>query len=448
MQKAHIDGKEDESSKNESSFVKTSYYNSGRLSQSASPTKLVPSETPLALIDFLAIAQWRNIDYMPITWQPALGAAGAGATALVHQSLVNLQVSCVFKRIHLEKVSAEGRQSSMLALTSEVTVLGHPVIRQHGNIIRLEGICWEFRADDVWPVLVFKKTPHGDLRRFMRSVAGRLIKFEDRLRLCSDIAAAVMTMHSFREIPFVLSMSLPVELIHLSDVIHGDLKPENVLIFEEEPGKYVAKVADFGYSTLSLNRTEDDEIQLPRSRPWNAPEVTEWKVTFSFGEARTADAYSFGMLCLWLLFENKVSDNPFDADAKGKRIENDDLKWIEKLKQDGDLQSFARARVDETNNLDQDQKEGLKSFFKWTLTNDPIRRQLSKEKLANSKSMFWQQRRAKESDGGNHTSDPMPSVDTVNNLGILYRDIEGILQPFGHHQFDTIVTPTLWDIVG
>jgi hypothetical protein len=124
------------------------------------------------------------------------------------------------------------------------------------------------------------------------------------------------------------------------------------------------------------------------------------------------------------------------------------LKWLEKLKQDGDLQSFARARVDETNNLDQDQKEGLKSFFKWTLTNDPICRQLSKKKLANSKSMFWQQRRAKESDGGNHTSDPMPSVDTVNNLGILYRDIEGILQPFGHHQFDTIVTPTLWDIVG
>jgi hypothetical protein len=201
VQKLEIDDG-DESSEGESSIAKTSFYKSGVLSQSAWAAEAVSRvERYLDLIDFLAIAQWRKIDCLPITWQRALDSAGVGATAFVHQSLVNLKVSLAFKRIHLEKVSAKSRQSAMRALMSEVSVLGHPIIRRHTNIIRLEAVCWEFRADDLWPVLVFKKTPHGDLRRFMQSAEGRQITFEERLRLCSDIAAAIMTMHSFRASP-------------------------------------------------------------------------------------------------------------------------------------------------------------------------------------------------------------------------------------------------------
>ena len=32
--------------------------------------------------------------------------------------------------------------------------------------------------------------------------------------------------------------------------MHGDIKPENVLIFRDTNGLFVAKVTDFGYSTI------------------------------------------------------------------------------------------------------------------------------------------------------------------------------------------------------
>jgi calcium/calmodulin-dependent protein kinase I len=38
--------------------------------------------------------------------------------------------------------------------------------------------------------------------------------------------------------------------IHAQDLVHGDVKPENILIFEStsSPGKYIAKICDFGFA--------------------------------------------------------------------------------------------------------------------------------------------------------------------------------------------------------
>ena len=54
-------------------------------------------------------------------------------------------------------------------------------------------------------------------------------------------------------------------------VIHGDIKPQNVLVFKDAITKEITvKVADFGYSTLTAG--ESERVLLPKSRPWNAPE--------------------------------------------------------------------------------------------------------------------------------------------------------------------------------
>jgi hypothetical protein len=72
-------------------------------------------------------------------------------------------------------------------------------------MIRLEGICWDVWEEkdrgtpEVWPVLVFEKTPYGDLDTFLRSTLGQNLKFEERLQLCSGIASAVSEMHAHRE---------------------------------------------------------------------------------------------------------------------------------------------------------------------------------------------------------------------------------------------------------
>jgi hypothetical protein len=84
---------------------------------------------------------------------------------------------------------------------TEVSVLGHPVVRGIPYFIRLEGVCWDFTDDGVWPVLVFKKAHHGNLREFLWSEEGKSITFSQRLQICSEIGSAVMTMHAFRKIP-------------------------------------------------------------------------------------------------------------------------------------------------------------------------------------------------------------------------------------------------------
>ena len=90
-------------------------------------------------------------------------------------------------------------------------------------------------------------------------------------------------------------------------VVHGGIKPQNVLVFKDAITKEITvKVTDFGYSTLTVG--ESGKVILPKSRPWNAPEhhFREFKVQ----EAKKTDVYSFGMLCLWFLFGNRLSDIP------------------------------------------------------------------------------------------------------------------------------------------
>ena len=90
-------------------------------------------------------------------------------------------------------------------------------------------------------------------------------------------------------------------------VVHGDIKPQNVLVYRDAiTRKVTVKVADFGYSTLTVGGS--GKVLLPKSSPWNAPEHHFGE--FTAQEAKKTDVYSFGMLCLWLLFGNRLSDIP------------------------------------------------------------------------------------------------------------------------------------------
>jgi serine/threonine protein kinase len=79
-----------------------------------------------------------------------------------------------------------------------------------------------------------------------------------------------------------------------------------VLVFEEKDGSYIPKVADFGFSTRF--RAEGDLIYLPESIAWNAPERTHRAFTPS--SALKMDIYSFGLLCLWILFGSSPDLQP------------------------------------------------------------------------------------------------------------------------------------------
>jgi serine/threonine protein kinase len=137
-------------------------------------------------------------------------------------------------------------------------------------------------------------------------------------------------------------------------IIHGDIKPQNVLVFKDDSGSYTAKMADFGFATLAMG---DGLINIAISQPWNAPE--HHYRGFKLSEAMKTDIYSFGMLCLWLLFRGN------------KKYPKQDL--LKELKSKDKLPALAYELIT-TTGLNDEQKRDLYSFFNSTLVKDPDRR--------------------------------------------------------------------------
>lgn len=88
--------------------------------------------------------------------------------------------------------------------------------------------------------------------------------------------------------------------LNKKDIIHGDIKYKNILIFSETESRHAARVIDFDYSTLFA--TEDDLIEMPYSGIWTALDLHHRKILPK--QTRKINVYSFDMLCLWLLFYN------------------------------------------------------------------------------------------------------------------------------------------------
>jgi hypothetical protein len=190
-----------------------SYWRSGTLFQTAAAAASVKPRSHYNFVSFLGIAQRQQIDFLPITWQPALDKVGEGGTAEIREALINLQTSYAFKRF---KPSDQDEGKVFRELISEISVLGHESIRSHPNITRLEGISWDIPrgGKNVWPVLVFEKTKCGDLEKFAHSQAGKIMGLEDRLKLCVDVGTAVNDLHSFRE-PFNISLLYKITKLFL-----------------------------------------------------------------------------------------------------------------------------------------------------------------------------------------------------------------------------------------
>ncbi|KAK6333770.1 hypothetical protein TWF730_003953 [Orbilia blumenaviensis] len=325
----------------------------------ASRTSSIAGETEHDLLSFLAIAQANEVDFLPITWQPNLGTVGAGGTANIQQSSLDEKLSYVFKRIH----RGIDEPYAYKVLVSEISILGHKEIRDHPNIVRLSGICWDVISslEPIWPVLVFQKSEHGDLKNFMCSGAGISLGFDQKLKLCDDVAVGITALHEM-------------------DIVHGDIKPMNVLIFTENNSsdsemKYIAKIGDFGYSTFleqQVDESLEDGIQLPISRPWNAPEVANWSRSFTLLEAKLTDVYSFGLMTLWLLFNNQLLE--LGLDINNPAI---DLEW----KQEEKLKGVALGVVEKQDYLQADQREGVGAFFISTLAENPEARSLNIKEL-------------------------------------------------------------------
>ena len=157
------------------------------------------------LIHFLGLAQFYQVDLLPIKWQPSLETLGDGRTSDVSQSLFNIQIGLAFKRTFPtqseDQRHSDGESDVYPRLCTELSILAHPPLRNHPSIVRLEGFCWELHLDSfgALPVFVFEKAQGGSLQKFMSSEQGGNLNFAERKRLCVQVADALMTMHGCRE---------------------------------------------------------------------------------------------------------------------------------------------------------------------------------------------------------------------------------------------------------
>ena len=169
-------------------------YSDGMFSRYSASASRTNGDVQSDLIAFLSIVQKSDVEYLPITWQPALSTLGVGGSGTISQSTFITEKPLAFKRFH----HSDDFGSDFLPLMSEVLILSQPSIQVHPNIVDLEGICWEIkpRTEKAVPVLVFEKAS-WDLEQFMNVREGMDMVIEDRLKICTDIGSAIMALHEY-----------------------------------------------------------------------------------------------------------------------------------------------------------------------------------------------------------------------------------------------------------
>ena len=129
-----------------------------------------------------------------------------------------------------------------------------------------------------------------------------------------------------------------------------------MLIFRNESNHFVAKVADFGYSTRYAS--DGELVKMPKSLYWVAPEWHHRGVTTA--DAMKMDVYSFSMLCLWLLFYN-IQWNT----TRG---------FYSNLNSAETVLALAHQLITAMASLDNQKKCNLNQLFDLTLVNNPVER--------------------------------------------------------------------------
>jgi serine/threonine protein kinase len=116
---------------------------------------------------------------------------------------------------------------------------------------------------------------------------------------------------------FIVSLHSAMSYLHAHcGVVHGDLKPSNILVFvNHHSGEVHAKLSDFGLA-FPMYGSELAEAQREDWRPlgtryWSAPEmcIKEMSLFGSRINPYEADYYSFGLIVWFILFGYPVSES-------------------------------------------------------------------------------------------------------------------------------------------
>lgn len=277
---------------------------------------------------FLSYVAACRVDTVPNTELVRLERLGFGATRTVFRGTCPSRWNdkeVAIKRLNLEiprtmsdvLMNAEELYQQLAEASLELRVLSNSLLRFHPNIVDLLAVSWEEVQDEpsdngdrntsllsmsIRPLLIvelaYQQYPTLDEYVAFARSNNETISADMKVSLLSDVADALSAVHS-------------------CGVVHGDIKPQNILIFRNQDGSITAKLSDFGgcYASEEGNQIKSQAGTtvngLAGTEYWNAPEAASREHP-SFGR-ETRDYYSLGLVTFYLLFE----DLPFGDDADG-----------------------------------------------------------------------------------------------------------------------------------
>jgi serine/threonine protein kinase len=189
--------------------------------------------------------------------------------------------------------SPEYRQQ-LRALELELLSLCNPRLRGHRNIVHLVAWGYDYPIPDTPVPILFVEAALLPLSDFLKPENRELLGNQPddvKYQLALDTVAGIEALHSL-------------------SIVHGDIKPDNILVFRQTAGgggkvPFCAKISDFGVCLNLETRQSSLVIEDYRGTPgWLPPEIQDedhrWTSRQKFAPEVMLrfDSYSLGLLIL------------------------------------------------------------------------------------------------------------------------------------------------------
>ncbi|XP_050249610.1 U-box domain-containing protein 33-like isoform X2 [Quercus robur] len=216
---------------------------------------------------FFSEFSFSELDEATRNFDPSLKIGEGGYGNIYKGVLRHTQVAIKMLHSHSLQGPSEFQQ--------EVDVLSK---LRHPNLVTLIGAC-----PDAW-ALIYEYLPNGSVEdRLSCKDNSPPLSWQIRIRIAAELCSALIFLHSCKP----------------NSIIHGDLKPANILL----DANFVSKLSDFGICRLL---SQDESLNNNSTRYWK----TDPKGTFAYMDPEflstaeltpKSDVYSFGIILLRLL---------------------------------------------------------------------------------------------------------------------------------------------------
>jgi serine/threonine protein kinase len=246
------------------------------------------------------------------------------------------------------------REEIYETVLQELKVLCHPTVAQHENILCLFGVDFSTDYDDhrvPWPCLLMEYSELGTLDSFLFDQGNTDFTISRRL---------------------LLDVALGVQCLHNCNVVHGDVKSENVLVFKHPSRKYIAKVADFGLAVINPD-PEKQHYLLGSTWMWEAPEC---HTMLSVDGLKLTDVYSFGLVSWRVLVNRSIPYETVSRHVSQRHQRQTRDEFIHAVKMDPAFPDIVVESL-ATSSLPQWAKQVGQTIINNTLSTEPRNRSIS-----------------------------------------------------------------------